>query len=74
MDKNTITGFVLMALVLIGFSYYSRPTEEQIRAQHEADSIAVVQQQQAKQAEQARLEAEEKLLQQIAMDSTAGSA
>ena len=43
MDKNTITGFILMALVLIGFSWYSRPSEEQIKAQHERDSIAAVQ-------------------------------
>ena len=40
MDKNTITGFILMALVLIGFSWYSRPSEEQIKAQQERDSIA----------------------------------
>ena len=43
MDKNTITGFILMALVLIGFSWYSRPSEEQIKAQHERDSIAAAQ-------------------------------
>ena len=44
MDKNTITGFILMALVLIGFSWYSRPSEEQIKkAQQESDSIAAVQ-------------------------------
>ena len=43
MDKNTITGFILMALVLIGFSWYSRPSEEQIKAQQERDSIASAQ-------------------------------
>ena len=32
-----------MALVLIGFSWYSRPSEEQIKAQHERDSIAAAQ-------------------------------
>ena len=51
MDKNTITGFILMALVLIGFSWYSRPSEEQIRAQHERDSIAAVQQAEAEKAQ-----------------------
>lgn len=29
MDKNTITGFLLIAAVVIGFSIYSRPSEEQ---------------------------------------------
>ena len=43
MDKNTIIGFVLMALVLIGFSWYSRPSEAQLKAQRERDSIAAIQ-------------------------------
>ena len=30
MDKNTITGFVLIALVLIGFGWYNQPSAEQI--------------------------------------------
>ena len=42
MDKNTITGFVLIAAVLFGFSWFSRPSEEEIRAQHQQDSIAAV--------------------------------
>ncbi len=46
MDKNTITAFVLIALLLIGFSYFSRPNAEQIAAmQHYNDSIAAVYQQ-----------------------------
>lgn len=45
MDKNTIVGFVLIALVLIGFSYFSRPSQEEIeRIQHYNDSIAQVKQ------------------------------
>ncbi|MBQ7494432.1 MAG: membrane protein insertase YidC [Bacteroidaceae bacterium] len=43
MDKNTITGFVLMAAVLIAFSWYSRPSEAQLKAQRERDSIAAAQ-------------------------------
>lgn len=42
MDKNTITGFILIALVLIGFSYFSRPSREEIQAQLQQDSIEVV--------------------------------
>lgn len=43
MDKNTIIGFVLIALVLIGFSYFSRPSQEEIaRIQHYNDSVAAL--------------------------------
>ena len=42
MDKNTIIGFVLIALVLIGFSWYNQPSEEQLEAQRKEDSIAAV--------------------------------
>ncbi len=46
MDKNTITGLVLIALLLVGFSFFSRPSEEQLAAQKRYyDSIAVVQKQ-----------------------------
>ena len=48
MDKNTITGLVLIGLLLIGFSYFSRPTQEQLEAQQRYyDSIAQVQQREA---------------------------
>ena len=43
MDKNTITGFVLIGLLLVGFSYFSRPSEEQVAAmKHYNDSVATV--------------------------------
>ena len=29
MDKNTITGLVLIAILLVGFSFLSRPSKEQ---------------------------------------------
>ena len=46
MDKNTITGLVLIGALLVGFSFFSRPSEEQLAAQKKYyDSIAVVQQQ-----------------------------
>lgn len=48
MDKNTITGLVLIAILLVGFSILSRPSEEQLAAQqHYYDSIALVQQREA---------------------------
>lgn len=57
MDKNTITGFVLIALVLIGFSYYSQPGEAELRQRQIQDSIAAVEQQkeEARQKEQEAL-------------------
>ena len=46
MDKNTIIGFILIGIVLFGFSWWNRPTPEQIEAQRRYhDSIALVQQQ-----------------------------
>lgn len=55
MDKNTIIGFVLIAVVLIGFSWYSQPSEEEKKAQQEQ-----VEKEQAAQrkAEQMRKESE----------------
>lgn len=45
MDKNTITGLVLIAILLVGFSFLSRPSKEQLAAQQRYyDSIALVQQ------------------------------
>lgn len=39
MDKNTITGFVLIAIVLFGFTWLSQPSEEEI-AQQRAEAEA----------------------------------
>ena len=44
MDKNTITGFVLIIAVLVGFSYFNTPNAEQLEAQRcYRDSIVAVQ-------------------------------
>ena len=44
MDRNTITGFVLIGLLLIGFNYFTRPSEEQQAAVRQYnDSIAAIQ-------------------------------
>lgn len=45
MDKNTIIGLVIIFLILIGFSYFNRPSEEQMREMQRQDSIARVEQQ-----------------------------
>ena len=53
MNKNTIIGFVLIGVIMFGFSWYqSKQYKEQMAAQAQLDSIAMVEQ-----------------LQQVAMDS-----
>jgi len=32
MDKNTITGLVLMAAIMFGFMYLTKPSDEEIAA------------------------------------------
>ena len=67
MDKNTITGFILLALTFIAFGWYNQPSDEQIAEAARQDSIA--------KAAQAQAEAEKKSKRQQAvsmqMDSTA---
>ena len=46
MDKNTVTGFILIALVVIGFTWYSQPSREELEAMARQDSIAAAQQKQ----------------------------
>jgi len=44
MDKNTITGLVLIFAIFFGFSWWNSPSEEEkIALQRKADSIALVQ-------------------------------
>ena len=56
MDKNTVTGFILIALVVIGFTWYGQPSEEERRLmQAKQDSIAAVEKQKQAEAENAKL-------------------
>lgn len=72
MDKNTITGFILILAVLLGFNYFSRPSEEQIRQQQIQDSLANVAREQAE-ALQTELKQKEELAKKAlsVLDSTA---
>ena len=47
MDRNTITGLVVIALILIGYSYFMSPSKEELKAMHVRDSIARVEAQRA---------------------------
>ncbi len=43
MDKNTITGLLIIFAILIGYSFWMTPSSEEMQAkQHRADSIAQV--------------------------------
>ena len=75
MDKNTIIGFVLIAAVLIGFSWWQQPSKEQVEEMRKQDSIALVQKKQAdEKARTAQLAAQKKAAQakeKAAQDSSA---
>ena len=47
MDKNTILGFVLIALIVIGFSVLNKPSEKEAAIKRTNDSIALVEQSKA---------------------------
>ena len=68
MDKNTLVGSVLIGAVIVGFSIYNRPSQEEMaRAQHYQDSVrAELQKQELEQKEQ-ELNAEKTAL---TLDST----
>ena len=43
MDRNSVIGLVIIFLILIGFSYFNRPSQEQIEAaKRRSDSLSVV--------------------------------
>jgi len=71
MDKNTIIGFVLIAAVLIGFSWWNKPTEEQIAQQRMQDSMTAVAKQQAERQRKAQEIADAAAAMQAAQDTTA---
>ena len=69
MDKNTWIGFGLIAAIIIGFSFFNRPSKEELAArQRVQDSIALVQ---AMEAEATRLA--EQLTQQQAQAAEEGT-
>ena len=68
MDKNTLVGFLLIGAVLIGFSIYNRPSQEEMeRAQRYQDSIQIAQQEAAMREAEA---AAQQSAQALTLDST----
>ena len=70
MDKNTTTGFILIALVLIAFSYFNRPSAEEQRAAFVQDSIAQVARMNAEKKQQAEAAAKAAEAKQKAEEDT----
>ena len=72
MNRDTVIGFVLIALVLIGFSWYNQPSAEQIEAQRKEDSIAAVMKEKAEKKQKTEEAAKKAQAEAAAMgDSTA---
>ncbi|MEM9052488.1 MAG: membrane protein insertase YidC, partial [Bacteroidota bacterium] len=66
MDKNSIIGLALIGLLLVGYSIYTQPSDEEIAEQQRvADSLAVLQVE-----EEASIEAEAALLTEVATADT----
>ncbi len=61
MDRNTVVGLVVIFLILIGFSYFNRPSQEEMEeARRKRDSIAMVEARQDKLQEELQREAQQK--------------
>ena len=71
MDKNTITGFVLIAAILILFSWWNKPSEEQLAQQRLQDSIENVARQKAETAKKTAELAAAQQKSEASQDSTA---
>ena len=71
MNKDTLIGFLLIGLVLIGFSWYNQPSAEQIEAQRKEDSIAAVMKKNADKKQQAEAEAKKAEAEAAKGDTTA---
>ena len=68
MDKNTVTGLLLITAIIIAFTIYNRPSKEQMEAQQQMrDSIAMVQ------AERAQLEAQKGVDGQVDANGSKGN-
>ena len=71
MNRDTVIGFVLIAVVLIGFSWYNQPSAEQIEAQRKEDSLAAVMRDNAKKQEAEAATHKAEAMEAAKADSTA---
>ncbi len=62
MDKNTVIGLLLITAIIIGFTIYNRPSQEQIAEQQRLrDSVALVESQRAEIINQSELKSDTSL-------------
>ncbi len=71
MNRDTIIGFILIAVVLIGFSWYNQPSAEEIEAARQQDSIAAVAQEKAIKEQKKVAEAQKAAVDSAFNDTTA---
>jgi len=72
MNRDTLIGFVLIGLVLIGFSWYNQPSQEELEAyQRQQDSISAIQKDAEVKAKMAEAERKAEADAAIQGDSTA---
>jgi YidC/Oxa1 family membrane protein insertase len=72
MNRDTLIGFVLIGIVLIGFSWWNQPSEEQIEQyQRQQDSIAAMQKDVEVKAQMAEAERKAKAEEAAMNDSSA---
>ena len=70
MNKDTIIGFVLIAVVLIGFSWYNQPSAEEIEATRKQDSIETVMKEKAVKEQQVAAQAKQAAVDSMALNDT----
>ena len=70
MNRDTIIGFVLIALVLIGFSWWNQPSAEEIEAARTQDSLAAVMKDKAEKAQKETQKAVKQALDSAALNDT----
>lgn len=71
MNKNTITGIVLMLLVVLIFSWYNQPSAEQVAEMKRQDSIATVMNKQAEMTQKAAAYTKAQALTSLQSDTSA---
>ncbi|PKQ63120.1 membrane protein insertase YidC [Labilibaculum filiforme] len=71
MDRNSIFGLLLIGAILIGYTYLTKPSEEEIKAMNTRDSIARVDKLRNEEFEAARLEGLKAKYAEVEKDSVA---
>jgi len=70
MNKDTIIGFVLIAVVLIGFSWYNQPSAEEIETARKQDSIATVMKEKAAKEQKVAEQVKQTAVDSVALNDT----